>query len=96
MKAGKKYVLNEMFEFNLGVKDISKKDFFDRFEISFGLMKKLAVKDLGIDLKNTDRVPAPGELMTGEEFVNEIAIMDLDITLNETDRIANKKEFNLN
>lgn len=64
MSTNKKYIIKNFFELKMCQKNLSKKEFFNRFELSFDMSKKLIANDAMIDLKEFDRV------MTTEEFKN--------------------------
>lgn len=61
---GKKYIIKNMFELKTCQKNLTKKEFFDRFELSFEMSTKLIARDAMLDSIEFDRI------MTAEEFKN--------------------------
>jgi len=59
---GKKYIIKNMFELKTCQKNLTKKEFFDRFELSFEMSMKLIARDAMLDSIEFDRI------MTAEEF----------------------------
>lgn len=64
MSTRKKYIIKNMFELKTCQKNLTKKEFFDRFELSFEMSTKLIARDAVLDSIEFDRI------MTAEEFKN--------------------------
>lgn len=60
----KKYVIDDMQELKALQRIHTKEQFFDKFEISFRISKKLIAHDMIVDLREFDKI------MTAEEFKN--------------------------
>jgi len=60
----KKYIIKNAFELKECQKNLTKKEFFDRFELSAEMSMKLIARDAIVYLRESDRI------MTSEEFKN--------------------------